>query len=96
VQIVYSRVSTATQSLLRQRHILTEAGLLVCTEGVAEGFRPADGVLLSVTGTRTAGGLPRGHLDRGPGAGSWVSRAAVRTALADLLPGQGVLPRPSA
>jgi DNA invertase Pin-like site-specific DNA recombinase len=46
VQIVYSRVSTATQSLLRQRHILTEAGLLVRTEGVAEGFRPADGVLL--------------------------------------------------
>ncbi|MFI0487559.1 hypothetical protein [Actinomadura sp. 9N215] len=28
MQIVYSRVSTATQSLLRQRHILTEAGLL--------------------------------------------------------------------
>jgi DNA invertase Pin-like site-specific DNA recombinase len=25
-----------------------------------------------------------------------VSRAAVRTALADLLPGQGILPRPSA
>ncbi|WP_326822704.1 recombinase family protein [Streptosporangium sp. NBC_01756] len=46
MQIVYSRVSTATQSLLRQRHILTEAGLLVRTEGVAEGFRPADGVLL--------------------------------------------------
>jgi hypothetical protein len=46
VQIVYSRVSTAAQSLLRQRHILTEAGLLVRTEGVAEGFRPADGVLL--------------------------------------------------
>jgi DNA invertase Pin-like site-specific DNA recombinase len=46
VQIVYSRVSTATQSLLRQRHILTEVGLLVRTEGVAEGFRPADGVLL--------------------------------------------------
>ncbi|WP_440107818.1 recombinase family protein [Streptosporangium sp. H16] len=45
MQIVYSRVSTATQSLLRQRHILTEAGLLVRTEGV-EGFRPADGVLL--------------------------------------------------
>ncbi|RVX40771.1 DNA invertase Pin-like site-specific DNA recombinase [Nonomuraea polychroma] len=46
MQIVYSRVSTATQSLLRQRHILTEAGLLVRTEGVAEGFQPADGVLL--------------------------------------------------
>ncbi|MFD9950595.1 recombinase family protein [Nonomuraea sp. NPDC059023] len=46
MQIVYARVSTATQSLLRQRHILTEAGLLVRTEGVAEGFRPADGVLL--------------------------------------------------
>ncbi|WP_248958448.1 recombinase family protein [Sphaerisporangium perillae] len=46
MQIVYSRVSTATQSLLRQRHILTEAGLLVRTEGVAEGFRPAEGVLL--------------------------------------------------
>jgi hypothetical protein len=46
VQIVYSRVSTATQSLLRQRHILTEVGLLVRTAGVAERFRPADGVLL--------------------------------------------------
>ncbi|MDL4817359.1 recombinase family protein [Actinomadura opuntiae] len=46
MRIVYSRVSTATQSLLRQRHILTEAGLLVRTEGVAEGFRPAAGVLL--------------------------------------------------
>ncbi|MER7365809.1 hypothetical protein [Nonomuraea wenchangensis] len=46
MQIVYSRVSTASQSLLRQRHILTEAGLLVRTEGAAEGFRPADGVLL--------------------------------------------------
>ncbi|MEV0423106.1 recombinase family protein [Streptosporangium canum] len=46
MQIVYFRVSTAAQSLLRQRHILTEAGLLVRTEGVAEGFRPADGVLL--------------------------------------------------
>lgn len=33
VRIVYSRVSTATQSLLRQRHILTEAGLLIPTEG---------------------------------------------------------------
>ncbi|MEV0389224.1 hypothetical protein [Nonomuraea sp. NPDC050643] len=43
MRIVYSRSSTATQSLLRQRHILTEAGLLVRTEGVAEGFRPAEG-----------------------------------------------------
>jgi hypothetical protein len=46
VRIVYSRSSTATQSLLRQRHILTEAGLLVRAEGVAEGFHPAEGVLL--------------------------------------------------
>jgi len=46
VRIVYSRSSTATQSLLRQRHILTEAGLLVRTEGVAEGFHPAPGVRL--------------------------------------------------
>jgi DNA invertase Pin-like site-specific DNA recombinase len=46
VRIVYSRVCTATQSLLRERHILTEAGLLVRTEGVAEGFHPAEGVLL--------------------------------------------------
>ncbi|MFD1938694.1 MULTISPECIES: hypothetical protein [Nonomuraea] len=46
MRIVYSRVSTATQSLLRQRHILTEAGLLIRTEGVAEGFHPAEGVLL--------------------------------------------------
>jgi DNA invertase Pin-like site-specific DNA recombinase len=46
VRIVYSRSSTATQSLLRQRHILTEAGLLVRTEGVAEGFHPAEGMLL--------------------------------------------------
>ncbi|GIH95102.1 recombinase family protein [Planobispora siamensis] len=44
--IVYLRVSTATQSLLRRRRILTEAGLPVRTEGVAEGFRPAGGVLL--------------------------------------------------
>lgn len=42
MRIVYSRSSTATQSLLRQRHILTEAGLLVRTEGVAGGFHPAD------------------------------------------------------
>jgi DNA invertase Pin-like site-specific DNA recombinase len=46
VRIVYSRSSTVTQSLLRQRHILTEAGLLVRTEGVAEGFHPAEDVLL--------------------------------------------------
>jgi DNA invertase Pin-like site-specific DNA recombinase len=46
VQLVYSRSSTATQSLLRQRHILTEAGLLIRTEGVAEGFQPAEGVRL--------------------------------------------------
>ncbi|WP_067470066.1 recombinase family protein [Actinomadura macra] len=46
MQIVYSRSSTATQSLLRQRHILTEAGLLVRSEGAAEGFHPAPGVLL--------------------------------------------------
>jgi DNA invertase Pin-like site-specific DNA recombinase len=46
VRIVYSRSSTAPQSLLRQRHILTEAGLLVRTEGAAEGFHPAEGVLL--------------------------------------------------
>ncbi|MFG6200548.1 recombinase family protein [Nonomuraea sp. JJY05] len=39
------RSSTATQSLLRQRHILTEAALLVRTEGIAAGFRPAEGVL---------------------------------------------------
>ncbi|WP_440072287.1 hypothetical protein [Streptosporangium sp. OZ121] len=43
VRIVYSRSCTATQSLLRQRHILTEAGLPVRTEGVTEGFRPAEG-----------------------------------------------------
>lgn len=46
MRIVYSRSSTATQSLLRQRHILTEAGLPIRTGGVAEGFLPADGVLL--------------------------------------------------
>jgi DNA invertase Pin-like site-specific DNA recombinase len=46
VRIVYSRSSTAAQSLLRQRHILTEAGLLVRAEGVATGFHPAEGVLL--------------------------------------------------
>ncbi|MFI6182861.1 hypothetical protein ACIA8R_45550 [Nonomuraea sp. NPDC051191] len=40
MQIVYSRVATASQSLLRQRHILTEAGLLVRTEGVAQGIPP--------------------------------------------------------
>ena len=47
MQFVYSRSSTAAQSLLRQRHILTGAGLLIRTEGVAEGFRPAEGVVLS-------------------------------------------------
>jgi DNA invertase Pin-like site-specific DNA recombinase len=46
VRIVYSRSSTAIQSLLRQRHVLTEAGLLIRTEGVAAGFHPAQGVLL--------------------------------------------------
>jgi hypothetical protein len=46
VQFVYSRSSTAAQSLLRQRHILTVARLLIRTEGVAEGFHPAGGVLL--------------------------------------------------
>lgn len=46
MRIVYSRASTATQSLLRQRHILTEAGLLIRSGGVAEGFHPAEGVLL--------------------------------------------------
>jgi DNA invertase Pin-like site-specific DNA recombinase len=46
VQHVYSRSSTASQSLLRQRHILAEAGLLVRGEDVTGGFRPADGVLL--------------------------------------------------
>jgi len=34
VQLVYSRSSTVAQSLLRQRHILTEAGLL--TRGVGK------------------------------------------------------------
>jgi hypothetical protein len=46
VRFVCSRASTATQSLLRQRHILTEAGLLIRAEGVAEGFHPAEEVLL--------------------------------------------------
>ncbi|GAA3711070.1 hypothetical protein GCM10022224_090620 [Nonomuraea antimicrobica] len=46
MRIVYSRSSTATQSLLRRRHILTVAGLLVRTGGVAEGFHPVEGVLL--------------------------------------------------
>jgi DNA invertase Pin-like site-specific DNA recombinase len=46
VQHVYSRSSTASQSLLRQRHILTEAGLLVRAGDVTGGFRPADGVRL--------------------------------------------------
>ncbi|WP_067132128.1 hypothetical protein [Microtetraspora malaysiensis] len=85
MRIVYSRVSTATQSLLRQRHILTEAGLLVRTEGVAEGFRPAEGVLLFED--------PASFQDQGTSIAALarthgVSRAAVRTALADLLPHQ--------
>jgi DNA invertase Pin-like site-specific DNA recombinase len=46
VQHVYSRLSTASQSLLRQRHLLTEAGLLVRAGDVTGGFRPADGVRL--------------------------------------------------
>lgn len=46
MQHVYSRSSTASQSLLRQRHILTEAGLLVRAGDVTGGFRPADGVQL--------------------------------------------------
>ena len=46
MQDVYARASTTTQSLLRQRHILTEAGLLVRAEDVAGGFRPAAGVRL--------------------------------------------------
>jgi hypothetical protein len=54
VRIVYSRSSTAPQSLLRQRHILTEAGLLVRTEGVTEGFHPAEGVLLFEDPTTTS------------------------------------------
>ncbi|MFB4284986.1 recombinase family protein [Nonomuraea sp. MTCD27] len=45
-RIVYSRVSTAPQSLLRQRHILNKPRLLIRTGGVAVGFRPAEGVLL--------------------------------------------------
>jgi DNA invertase Pin-like site-specific DNA recombinase len=45
VHDVYSRSSTASQSLLRQRHILTEAGLLVRAGDVTGGFRPADGGL---------------------------------------------------
>jgi DNA invertase Pin-like site-specific DNA recombinase len=46
VQHVYSRSSTASQSLLRQRHILTEAGMLVRAGDVTGGFRPAGGVRL--------------------------------------------------
>jgi hypothetical protein len=41
---VYSRSAAASQSPLRQRHILTEAGLLVRAEDVTGGFRPAVGV----------------------------------------------------
>lgn len=46
MRIVYFRWSTAAQSMLRQRHILTGAGLLVRIEGVAEGFHLAVGMLL--------------------------------------------------
>ncbi|MGH3181096.1 MAG: recombinase family protein, partial [Streptosporangiaceae bacterium] len=46
MQHVYSRSSTASQSLLRQRHILTGAGLLVRAGDVTGGFRPADGARL--------------------------------------------------
>ncbi|MEU6787719.1 MerR family transcriptional regulator [Nonomuraea angiospora] len=45
MRIVYSRSSTATQSLLWERHILTEAGLPARTEGVAARFHPAPHVL---------------------------------------------------
>ncbi|SPL88755.1 unnamed protein product [[Actinomadura] parvosata subsp. kistnae] len=47
MRIVCARASTATRSLLRQRHILTEAGLLIRSGGVAERFHPAEGVLLA-------------------------------------------------
>ncbi|MBB6394955.1 hypothetical protein BKA00_001869 [Actinomadura coerulea] len=55
MRIVYSRVSTAAQSLLRQRHILTEAGLLVRTEGpaLADGLGPS-----TLRGKLTCGVLP--------------------------------------
>ena len=46
MQHVYARASTASQSLLRQRHILAEAGLLARAEDVTRGFRPAGGVKL--------------------------------------------------
>ena len=46
MQHVYSRSSTASQSLLRRRHILTEAGMLVRGADVTGGFRPAGGVRL--------------------------------------------------
>ncbi|MER5327155.1 hypothetical protein [Streptosporangium roseum] len=83
MRIVYSRSSTAPQSLLRQRQILTEAGLLVRTEGVAEGFHPADGVLLEeVRAAFQDNGASIAALARAHG----VSRVAVRTAIADLLP----------
>jgi hypothetical protein len=93
VRIVCSRSSTAPQPLLRQRHILTVAGLLVRTEGVAEGFHPAEGVLLfadpATTSKIRTGTAPvrEGRLRRAPGdtlTVSDVSRVAVRTALADL------------
>ncbi|ACZ87161.1 hypothetical protein [Streptosporangium roseum] len=85
MRIVYSRSSTATQSLLRQRHILAEAGLLVRTEGVAEGFHPADEVLLEeVRAAFQDNGASIAALARAHG----VSRVAIRTAIADLLPDQ--------
>ncbi|XVQ15605.1 hypothetical protein ACQP1W_24665 [Spirillospora sp. CA-255316] len=123
--IVYSRSPTAPQSLLRQRHILAQAGLLIRTEGIAEGFHPAEGVLL-FEDTATSSKIPalerpafakdaaaeaegryRGRPPalsgdqleevrsafRAEGASiaglarkHGVSRVAVRTALADLLP----------
>lgn len=46
MQHVYSRSPTASQPLLWQRHILTEAGLLVRAEDVTGGFLPAVGVRL--------------------------------------------------
>lgn len=54
MQHVYSRSSTASQSLLRQRHILTEAGLLARGEDVTGGFRPAAGLKLYEDPTTTS------------------------------------------
>ena len=67
MRIVYSRSSTATQSLLRQRHILTVAGLLVRAEGVAEGFHPAEGVLL-FEDPATTSKIPARSGPRSPGS----------------------------